>query len=145
MQTLRNLALGICVLCTVGGVIQIFWPDNSYKPVINTVLVLYIITSAVQIPSAGHWQLPHPDLSAFDSGSAMSDYQQYALVLSGEASAQALQNLLEEQGVEARVTISDGSFQVFLEDAEDAGVAERILRSNCGEMSYEILTGGDAS
>lgn len=145
MQTLRNLALGICVLCTVGGVIQIFWPDNSYKPVINTVLVLYIITSAVQIPASGHWQLPHLDLTESDIGSDMTDYQQYVLALSGEASAQALQDLLKEQGVEAQVSISDGSCRVLLEDAGDSGLAEQILRSNCGEMPYEILTGGDAS
>lgn len=145
MQTLRSLALGICVLCTVGGVIQIFWPDNSYKPVINTVLVLYIITSAVQIPSSGHWQLPRLDLTESAAESDRMDYQQYALALSGEASAQALQELLAEQGVEAQVSISDGSCRVLLENTEDSGAAEQILRNNCGEMSYVILTGGDAS
>ena len=145
MQTLRNFALGICVLCTVGGVIQIFWPDNSYKPVINTVLVLYIITSAVQIPASGHWQLPRLDLTESAIRSDMTDYQQYALALSDEASAQALQDLLGEQGVEAQVNISDGACRVLIEDAEDSGLAEQILRSNCGEMPYEILTGGDAS
>lgn len=145
MQTLRNLALGICILCTVGGVIQIFWPDNSYKPVINTVLVLYIITSAVQIPASGRWHLPRLDLTGSAAGSEMTDYQQYVLALSGEASAQALQDLLGDQGVEAQVNISDGVCRVLLEDTEDAGLAEETLRDNCGEMPYEILTGGDAS
>lgn len=140
MQALRNLALGICVLCTVGGVIQIFWPDNSYKPVINTMLVLYIITSAVQMPASGHWQMPRLDLTSFSSDTDTEDYRQYAFELSGEASAQALQNILLEQGVVARVNISDGSCQVWLEDAKNSGLAEQILRSNCGEMPYEILT-----
>lgn len=125
--------------------IQIFWPDNSYKPVINTVLVLYIITSAVQIPASGRWQLPQLDLPSSFAGSDTEDYQQYALALSDEASAQALQSLLEEQGVEAQVNISDGRCRVSLEDPADSGLAEQILRSNCGEMPYEILTEGDAS
>src|SRR5699024_9016053 len=49
LDTLRSIALGVCVLCAAGGVIQIFWPENGYKPVINTVLVLYIVTSVLQM------------------------------------------------------------------------------------------------
>ena len=41
MQAIRHLALGVCVLCALAGVVRIFWPENSYKPVINTVLLLY--------------------------------------------------------------------------------------------------------
>ena len=49
MQAIRHLALGVCVLCALAGVVRIFWPENSYKPVINTVLLLYIVSSVLSV------------------------------------------------------------------------------------------------
>ena len=83
MDTLKNLALGICILCAAGGVIQIFWPDNSYKPVINTVLVLYIITSVLQMRGVGTWLVP--ELNWQDPNSDNTDYREYAAQLAQEA------------------------------------------------------------
>lgn len=141
MDTLKNLALGICILCAAGGVIQIFWPDNSYKPVINTVLVLYIITSALQMRGVGTWQVP--ELNWQDPNSDNTDYREYAAQLAQEASVQALQDILQEQDIDARVELQDDVCRVYLPDGTDTQQAERILEENSGTMPYEIVEGGE--
>ena len=141
MDTLKNLALGICILCAAGGVIQIFWPDNSYKPVINTVLVLYIITSALQMRGVGTWQVP--ELNWQDPNSDNTDYREYAAQLAQEASVQALQDILQEQDIDARVELQDDVCRVYLPDGTDTQQAERILEKNSGTMPYEIVEGGE--
>lgn len=141
MDTLKNLALGICILCAAGGVIQIFWPDNSYKPVINTVLVLYIITSVLQMHGVGTWQVP--ELSWQDPNSDNTDYREYAAQLAQEASVQALQDILQEQDIDARVELQDDVCRVYLPDDTDTQQAERILKENSGTMPYEIVEGGE--
>ncbi len=141
MDTLKNLALGICILCAAGGVIQIFWPDNSYKPVINTVLVLYIITSVLQMRGVGTWLVP--ELNWQDPNSDNTDYREYAAQLAQEASVQALQDILQEQDIDARVELQDDVCRVYLPDGTDTQQAERILEENSGTMPYEIVEGGE--
>lgn len=141
MDTLKNLALGICILCAAGGVIQIFWPDNSYKPVINTVLVLYIITSVLQMRGVGTWQVL--GLNWQDPNSDNTDYREYAAQLAQEASVQALQDILQEQDIDARVELQDDVCRVYLPDGTDTQQAERILEENSGTMPYEIVEGGE--
>lgn len=141
MDTLKNLALGICILCAAGGVIQIFWPDNSYKPVINTVLVLYIITSVLQMRGVGTWQVP--ELNWQDPNNDNTDYREYAAQLAQEASVQALQDILQEQDIDARVELQDDVCRVYLPDGTDTQQAERILEENSGTMPYEIVEGGE--
>ncbi len=141
MDTLKNLALGICILCAAGGVIQIFWPDNSYKPVINTVLVLYIITSVLQMRGVGTWLVP--ELNWQDPNSDNTDYREYAAQLAQEASVQALQDILQEQDIGARVELQDDVCRVYLPDGTDTQQAERILEENSGTMPYEIVEGGE--
>ena len=141
MDTLKNLALGICILCAAGGVIQIFWPDNSYKPVINTVLVLYIITSVLQMRSVGTWQVP--GLNWQDPNNENTDYREYAAQLAQEASVQALQDILQEQDIDARIELQDDVCRVYLPDGTDTQQAERILEENSGTMPYEIVEGGE--
>lgn len=141
MDTLKNLALGICILCAAGGVIQIFWPDNSYKPVINTVLVLYIITSVLQMRGVGTWQVP--ELNWQDPNSDNTDYREYAAQLAQEASVQALQDILQEQDIDARVELQGDVCRVYLPDGTDTQQAERILEENSGTMPYEIVEGGE--
>lgn len=145
MQSLRNIALGICILCSAGGIIQIFWPENSYKPVINTVLVLYIITSALQMHGWEQWHLPQLDLSASSGNPDTAEYQSYVDELAANASAQALQELLQDQGIDAKVTLSDKLCRVSLSDASDSSLAEQILQENCGTLPYEITWGGEES
>ena len=141
MDTLKNLALGICILCAAGGVIQIFWPDNSYKPVINTVLVLYIITSVLQMRGVGTWRVP--ELNWQDPNSDNTDYREYVAQLAQEASVQALQDILQEQDIDARVELQDDICRVYLPDGTDTQQAERILEENSGTMPYEIVEGGE--
>lgn len=145
MQSLRNIALGICILCSVGGVVQIFWPDNSYKPVINTVIVLYIITSALQMRGLDRWRTPQLDLAGLPDSTDFSEYQAYAGELTLDASVQALETLLAEQGIDAEVTMEESLCCVYLQDSSDSVLAEQILQDNCGALPYEILSGGEES
>ena len=56
MDALRHMALGCCVISTVAGMIRVFWPENSFAPVINAVLALYIITAGLQMIQGTNWQ-----------------------------------------------------------------------------------------
>ena len=143
MQSLKSLALGICILCAAGGIIQIFWPDNSYKPVINTVLVLYIITSALQMRGWDQWSLPHLDLADLPEYSDPAEYDAYVDELAQGASVQALQSLLNEQGIDAELTMAGNTCRVCLQDEADRSLAEEILQENSGTLPYEITSGGD--
>ena len=55
MAALRSAAFGCCVLSTVAGLVRVFWPENGFKPVINAVLALYIITAGMQIVRGTNW------------------------------------------------------------------------------------------
>lgn len=144
LDTLRSIALGLCVLCAAGGVIQIFWPENGYKPVINTVLVLYIVTSVLQMRGTAGGRLPQIQWDALQPEAGIADYQAYADRLAQESSAAALGSLLVDAGIEAEVTLSDGVCRVLLADAADEPRARSILDANCGTLPCEIETGGDA-
>lgn len=143
MNAVRHLALGICVLCAVGGILQIFWPENGYKPVINTVLVLYIITSVLQMRGS-KGQLPQLQWDSLPENANLADYQDYANELALESSVEALDRLLDEAGIPASVWWEDGRCKVQLKSVDDTDRAREILEANCGELTCEILPGGDA-
>lgn len=139
MDAIRRMALGLCVLSAVGGILQIFWPDNSYKPVINTVLVLYIVASVFQMrPNAEmlpnlHWEFRQqtPDTA---------QYQQYTESLVWEASAQALQDLLQQAGIAARVQLDNGTCRIYLQDPQQRDKAAQLIQDNRGSLPCELLT-----
>ena len=83
MQAIRHLALGVCVLCALAGVVRIFWPENSYKPVINTVLLLYIVSSVLSVGSTADLR---PGCAAF----RCSRRKRRILPLTGKASRDRL-------------------------------------------------------
>ena len=123
MAAVRSAAFGCCVLSTVAGLVRIFWPENGFKPVINAVLALYIITAAVQIIRVADW-----------AGIALTD----------EAAAQALRDVLAASGIEAAIARTDTGWQVTLVHAADGQKAEALLAANCGTIPYEITAGGTA-
>ena len=131
MAAVRSVAFGCCVLSTVAGLVRIFWPENGFKPVINAVLALYIITAAVQIIRVADWAGIAAELApASDSSS--------------EAAAQALRDVLAASGIEAAIARTDTGWQVTLVHAADGKKAEALLAANCGTIPYEITAGGTA-
>ena len=56
MDTLCHAALVCCILSALAGLVRTFWPQNGFKPVINAVLTLYIITSVLHAVSGLNWQ-----------------------------------------------------------------------------------------
>ena len=117
MAAVRSAAFGCCVLSTVAGLVRIFWPENGFKPVINAVLALYIITAEVGA---------------------------YRRTLTDEAAAQALRDVLAASGIEAAIARTDTGWQVTLVHAADGQKAEALLAANCGTIPYEITAGGTA-
>ena len=103
MAAVRSAAFGCCVLSTVAGLVRIFWPENGFKPVINAVLALYIITAAVQIIRVADWAGIAAELAPASDSSSVSDSEvgAYRRTLTDEAAAQALRDVLAASGIEA--------------------------------------------
>lgn len=145
MDSLRHFALGCCLLCALAGVVRIFWPENGTKPVINTVLLLYIVASVVPMARGADWPALAAELRGWARGGAeVPEYRAYADALAEQASAAALEALLAEQGITAVVTIEDGHCTVILSDPADAAAAKALLREACGEMPFTLRQGGEA-
>jgi len=77
MTLLRQVALSCCIVSTLAGIIRIFWPENSFKKVINTVLVLYIITAALQLPRQADWQGIAAEIKSWLITAEVPDYSRY--------------------------------------------------------------------
>ena len=143
MAAVRSAAFGCCVLSTVAGLVRIFWPENGFKPVINAVLALYIITAAVQIIRVADWAGIAAELAPASDSSSVSDSEvgAYRRTLTDEAAAQALRDVLAASGIEAAIARTDTGWQVH---AADGQKAEALLAANCGTIPYEITAGGTA-
>ena len=144
LDTLRSIALGVCVLCAAGGVLQIFWPENGYKPVINTVLVLYIVTSVLQMRGTAGGRLPQIQWDALQPEAGIADYQAYADRLAQESSAAALGSLLADAGIETERRLADGVCRGQMAGAAEKARAGGVRGAYCGTLPCEIETGGDA-
>ena len=113
MDTLCHAALVCCILSALAGLVRTFWPQNGFKPVINAVLTLYIITSVLHAVSGLNWQNFDAQLQNFASQSAPGeDYTAYGAELAMQESAAALQKLLRQSGIESVVQPQAGGVHV---------------------------------
>ena len=145
MQTIRHLALGGCILCAGAGMIRLFWPENAFKPVINLVLLLYIITSVVRVGAAADWPAFAAELRAFSAqGSAQqpSTFECYRQDIALLASAQALQALLEQNGIGCSFVLQDGVCRITLADPARQSEASELLEKNSGTLPWELTAEG---
>ena len=143
MQAIRHLALGVCVLCALAGVVRIFWPENSYKPVINTVLLLYIVSSVLSVGSTADWAGFAAGLRSFSLQQAQAeDFTAYRESLARQASAEALGVLLAEQGIETTVSLQGEQCTVTLVQEADLSAAQRLLDANCGSLACTLAVEG---
>lgn len=145
MDTIRHIALGCCVISTVAGMIRTFWPENSFAPVINAVLALYIITAALQMVRGTDWQMLAEEIfSLTATETAQSEvYEQYSQELGLDVSVEAIQTVLEQAGVDAVVERKGNVCHVMLLHSADLARAESVLASSCGTLPYRITAGGD--
>ena len=144
MTTLRHLALGCCVLSTLAGMLRLFWPENGFKPVINAVLALYIITAGVQMAHGVDWGGILAELRALPTGSETggtdySDYQQNVALL---ASAEGVREVLRTAGIDAAVSLEDGVCVITPVDIRDKDVIASLLAVNAGALPWRFA--GDA-
>ena len=132
MDTLCHAALVCCILSALAGLVRTFWPQNGFKPVINAVLTLYIITSVLHAVSGLNWQNFDAQLQNFASQSAPGeDYTAYGAELAMQESAAALQKLLRQSGIESVVHVR----RVYPADREQA---ETLLQNFAGDLSYTL-------
>lgn len=143
MQWVRQMALGICLLCAAAGMIRIFWPDNHFKPVINTVLMLYILTSVLQSNVKADWNAIAGEITRYDSSSASStDLTEYQEQLGLEVSVQALQELFRRRNIEAEFLWEGETLHVILKQEADVPRAQELMAENAGALSFTIETEG---
>lgn len=145
MTTLRHLALGCCVLSTLAGMLRLFWPENGFKPVINAVLALYIITAGVQIARGVDWGGILAELRALpaDGGAGETDYSAYQQDVALLASAEAVREVLRTAGIDAAVSLEDGVCVVTPVDVRDKDAITSLLAVNAGALPWRFA--GDAS
>lgn len=138
MDSLRHAALGCCVLCAFAGMLRVFWPENGMKSVINLVLTLYIITSVVQCAAGFDWAGLSAELRGWTRQQAeIRDYTDFGLV-------RTVQTGLEQAGICATVTMKNGVCHVLVTYPRDAEAARTLLPELCGEVPFDVKTGGDA-
>ena len=139
MDTLCHAALVCCILSALAGLVRTFWPQNGFKPVINAVLTLYIITSVLQAASGMNWQGFAAQLQNFASQSAPGeDYTAYGAELAMQESAAALQKLLRQSGSESVVQPQAGGVHVRLVYPADREQAETLLQNFAGNLPYTL-------
>ena len=127
MDTLCHAALVCCILSALAGLVRTFWPQNGFKPVINAVLTLYIITSVLHAVSGLNWQNFDAQLQNFASQSAPGeDYTAYGAELAMQESAAALQKLLRQSGIESVVQPQARGVAVLCQGGGNAGTPRRI-------------------
>ncbi len=144
MASLRNLALGYCILCASAGVIRVFWPQNSFTPVINTVLLLYIVTSALgllQSADRADWKSGLlPRLSAGTQAMATPDTAAYASALAEESTLQGIVSMLACHGIRAAAVLQNGVCLVTVSGEDARQTADALLRQNAGTLPYLVRT-----
>lgn len=141
MDTLCHAALVCCILSALAGLVRTFWPQNGFKPVINAVLTLYIITSVLHAVSGLNWQGFAAQLQSFASQSAPGeDYTAYGAELAMQESAAALQKLLRQSGIESVVQPQAGGVHVRLVYPADREQAETLLQNFAGDLPYTLET-----
>ncbi len=139
LAALRHFALGCCLLCSLAGMVRIFWPENSFKPVINSVLLLYIVASVLRIAHASDWngfavEIRNWSMPAVDP----QEYTGYTETLGIEASAQAIGLLLRQNGIRASVVLEDGVCHIRLADPEDSPAAHALLDEYSGTLPFVL-------
>lgn len=155
MDTLCHAALVCCILSALAGLVRTFWPQNGFKPVINAVLTLYIITSVLHAVSGLNWQNFAAQLQNFASQSAPGeDYTAYGAELAMQESAAALQKLLRQSGIESVVQPQAGGVHVRLVYRRTGNRRKpccKILRGTCPirwrtpndrKTEYRLAAGG---
>lgn len=144
MTTLRHLALGCCVLSTLAGMLRLFWPENGFKPVINAVLALYIITAGVQMSRGVDWGGILAELRALpaDGGAGETDYSAYQQDVALLASAEAVREVLRTAGINAAVSLEDGVCVITPVDVRDKDAITSLLAVNAGALPWRFA--GDA-
>ena len=129
MDTLCHAALVCCILSALAGLVRTFWPQNGFKPVINAVLTLYIITSVLHAVSG---------LNFASQSAPGEDYTAYGAELAMQESAAALQKLLRQSGIESVVQPQAGGVHVRLVYPADREQAEILLQNFAGDLPYTL-------
>ena len=137
---MEHWAMTVCVCCIVAGGLSMLLPKKEYTKSIKTVLALYILVSAIQPVS---WQLE--DWTGFTSQSAALqpiDLQPYTQQLEQQALQSQLEQLLEQQGLTAQVSVNSMdplSITVWPQTERKGEVLNAVQQALAGMGSVEVL------
>ena len=138
MDTLCHAALVCCILSALAGLVRTFWPQNGFKPVINAVLTLYIITSVLHAVSGLNWQNFDAQLQNFASQSAPGeDYTAYGAELAMQESAAALQSFCGKAASNP-CAAAGGRRACAAGYPADREQAEILLQNFAGDLPYTL-------
>lgn len=138
MAAVRHFSLSCCLLCALAGMIRAFWPENHCKPVINTVLLLYIVASVIPLARDADWSGLGMELRGWGR-TAAADYSAYSAALGRQSAAEALQAKLAQAGIRATVDITDEMCTVTLADPAALERAGPLVAEACGEkLAYTL-------
>ena len=128
------------MLSTLAGMLRLFWPENGFKPVINAVLALYIITAGVQMARGVDWGGILAELRALpaDGGAGETDYSAYQQDVALLASAEAVREVLRTAGIDAAVSLEDGVCVVTPVDVRDKDAITSLLAVNAGALPWRF-------
>lgn len=143
MTSLRHMALGCCLLTALAGMLRLFWPENSFKSVINTVLVLYIVTVGVQMFHGFDWDSIIQELRSLPAADApqAEEFSAYQQELALTASLGAVREVLQNAGIDAAVSWQDGVCVITPTDIRDQPAIEALLAVNAGDLPWRIAEG----
>lgn len=88
MDTVKNLGAAICTAAFVAGVLELLFPEGNLKSVINVILALYILASALNLVHSADHTLLQKLYQAAEQTAPCMEFDDYA--------AEQYKNALEE-------------------------------------------------
>lgn len=140
MDTLCHAALVCCILSALAGLVRTFWPQNGFKPVINAVLTLYIITSVLHAVSGLNWQNFDAQLQNFASPERPRRglYRLRRRACHAGIRRSTAKAFARQSGIESVVQPQAGGVHVRLVYPADREQAETLLQNFAGDLPYTL-------
>lgn len=123
MTVLSQMAARVCFACVTAAAVRLIFPNSNLKAVINTVMVLYILSAALELPEAGNRPLRLTVTAAQPAKAEELTAVGDAWYLEAVA-----QELGRAAGLEGRITITEKGVCLAEVSARDFPAAEKSLR-----------------
>lgn len=135
MNSFRQTLLSLCTACVLGAVVQGILPEKAQKPGINVVLLLYILSTALQFRQSvsfpDFWEAATADIAAYS-------YAEYTEGLYRAEVEQALRNALTREYPGASLRLDERN--ICLVSGASPAEARRVLLAAGWQGEVEELS-----